>query len=140
MSVTLDAPAFTTETLSRVLGAAVIGLDLRRKLDEPTKHAVYAAFVRYHVLCFRDQHLDPEQQIAFTEQFGTLERHMARNRGTGNPLVHIVSNLGPDGERAAKLVQPDGTRTNHSVPSHRWRPSCTPRSCHPREAKPASPT
>jgi len=54
-------------------------------------------------LCFRDQHLDPEQQIAFTEQFGTLERHMARNRGTGNPLVHIVSNLGPDGKPSGKV-------------------------------------
>jgi len=103
MSLTLDAPTFTIAPLSPVLGAAVIGLDLRVALNEPTKRAVYDAFVRFHVLCFRDQHLDPEQQIAFTEQFGPLERHMARNRGTGNPLVHIVSNLGEDGKPSGKV-------------------------------------
>jgi alpha-ketoglutarate-dependent taurine dioxygenase len=52
-----------------------------------------------HVLCFRDQHLDQAQQVAFTEQFGTLERHIASNRGRTNPLVHIVSNLGADGKQ-----------------------------------------
>jgi alpha-ketoglutarate-dependent taurine dioxygenase len=103
MSLALDAPALTIEPLSAVLGAAVSGLDLRQSLDDQTKRVVYAAFVRHHVLCFRDQHLDPEQQIAFTEQFGTLERHMARNRGTGNPLVHIVSNLGADGQPSGKV-------------------------------------
>ena len=103
MSLTLDAQAFTVEPLSPVLGAAVVGLDLRSPLSDETRRAVYDTFVRYHVLCFRDQQLDPEQQIAFTEQFGALERHMARNRGTGNPLVHIVSNLGADGKPSGKV-------------------------------------
>jgi taurine dioxygenase len=119
MSVTLDAPKFTTETLSPVLGAAVIGLDLGLELDESTQRAVYDAFVRHHVLCFRDQHLDPEQQIAFTEQFGTLERHMPSNRGTGNPLVHIVSNLGQDGKPSGKV----GSTGWHSDKSFRPAPS-----------------
>jgi taurine dioxygenase len=119
MSLTLDAPAFTVEPLSSVLGAAVTGLDLRAPLDDRTKRSVYDAFVRHHVLCFRDQHLDPEQQIAFTEQFGTLERHMARNRGTGNPLVHIVSNLGSDGKPSGKV----GSTGWHSDKSFRPEPS-----------------
>jgi hypothetical protein len=55
------------------------------------------------VLCFRDQHLDPDQQIAVTEPFGTLERHMARSRDTGNPLVHIVSNLCADLKPGGKV-------------------------------------
>jgi taurine dioxygenase len=99
----LEAPNFTIEPLSPVLGAAVIGLDLRQPLSDQTKRAVYDAFVRYHVLCFRDQHLDPDQQIAFSQSFGTLERHMARNRGTGNPLVHIVTNLDADGKPSGKV-------------------------------------
>ena len=119
MSLTLDALAFMVEPLSPVLGAAVTGLDLRQKLDDQTKRTVYDAFVRYHVLCFRDQHLDPDQQIAFTEQFGTLERHMARNRGTGNPLVHIVSNLGADGKPSGKV----GSTGWHSDKSFRPEPS-----------------
>jgi taurine dioxygenase len=119
MSLTLDAPAFTVEPLSPVLGSAVIGLDLRQPLTEPTKRAVYDAFVRYHVLCFRDQHLDPDQQIGFTEQFGTLERHMARNRGPGNPLVHIVSNLDAEGRPSGKV----GSTGWHSDKSFRAEPS-----------------
>src|SRR3978361_644299 len=98
MSLTIERQAFTVEPLSPVLGASIAGLDLREPLSESTKRAVYDTFVRYHVLCFRDQHLDQDQQIAFTSQFGTLERHMARNRGPVNPLVNIVSNLAPDGK------------------------------------------
>jgi taurine dioxygenase len=102
-----------------VLGAAVTGLDLQVPLDGPTKRAIYDAFVRYHVLCFRNQQLDPEQQIAFSEQFGTLERHMARNRGTGNPLVHIVSNLNGGGRPSGKV----GSTGWHSDKSFRPEPS-----------------
>ena len=119
MSATLERKAFTLEPLSPVLGASVSGLDLREPLSEPTKRAVYDAFVEYHVLCFRDQHLDQDQQIAFTEQFGTLERHMAVNRGTVHPLVHIVTNVGADGKPSGKVAS---TRW-HSDKSFRAQPS-----------------
>jgi taurine dioxygenase len=119
MSDTIDAPSFIQEPLSDVLGAAIIGLDLRQTLSDRTKRAIHDAFIRYHVLCFRDQHLDPEQQIAFSQSFGTLERHMARNRGPGNPLVHIVSNLNADGKPSGKV---DSTGW-HSDKSFRPEPS-----------------
>jgi taurine dioxygenase len=119
MSLTLDAPAFAVEPLSPVLGAAVTGLDLRHPMSDGTKKAVYDTFIRFHVVCFRDQDLDPGQQIAFTEHFGVLERHMARNRGPGNPLVHIVSNLGTDGKPTGKV----GSTGWHSDKSFRAEPS-----------------
>jgi taurine dioxygenase len=119
MSDTIDASSFTQEPLSDVLGAAISGLDLRQTLSDRTKRAIHDAFIRYHVLCFRDQHLDPEQQIAFSQGFGTLERHMARNRGPGNPLVHIVSNLNADGRPSGKV---DSTGW-HSDKSFRPEPS-----------------
>src|ERR1043165_6120738 len=120
MSLTLERQAFSVEPLSPVLGASIRGLDLREPLSEAAKRAVYDTFVRYHVLCFRDQHLDADQQIAFTEQFGTLERHMATNRGTAqHPLVHIVSNLGADGKPSGRVAS---TRW-HSDKSFRPQPS-----------------
>ena len=119
MSLTLERHAFTVERLSPVLGASITGLDLREPLSETAKRAVYDAFIKYHVLCFRDQHLDQDQQIAFTEQFGTLERHMAVNRGTVNPLVHIVSNLGADGKPSGKVT----SQRWHSDKSFRPEPS-----------------
>ena len=119
MSVTLERQTFTVEPLSPILGASIEGLDLRQPLSEDAKRAVYDAFLEYHVLCFRDQHLDQDQQVAFTEQFGTLERHMAMNRGTQHPLVHIVTNLGADGKPSGKVAS---TRW-HSDKSFRPQPS-----------------
>jgi taurine dioxygenase len=118
MSLTIERP-FTAEPLSPVLGAAIVGLDLREPLPETTKRAVYDAFIRYHVLCFRDQRLDHDQQVAFSEQFGTLERHMAMNRGTVHPLVHIVTNLDTDGKPTGKVA----SNTWHTDKSFRPLPS-----------------
>ena len=65
------------------------------------------------------------QQIAFTEQFGTLERHIASNRGMVNPLVHIVTNLGADGKPSGKVASTHGIPTSRSAPSPRSRLFCT---------------
>src|SRR5262249_36429079 len=119
----MSMPAVTSEFAIRPLGplfaAEVAGLDLRQPFDAPTRRAVYDAFVRYHVLAFRDQQLDEAQQIAFTEQFGTLERHIARNRSGSNPLVHVVSNLGADGKPSGKV----GSMRWHTDKSFRPEPS-----------------
>jgi alpha-ketoglutarate-dependent taurine dioxygenase len=115
----IEATDFAVLKLSPLFAAEVVGLDLRRPLSEPARHRVYDAFVDYHVLAFRDQQLTADEQIAFTEQFGTLERHIARNRGSDNPWVHTVSNLGPDG-------RPSGTvksTTWHTDKSFRPEPS-----------------
>ena len=115
----LPGAIFEIRPLSPVLGAEVVGLDLAQPLDGPTRKAVYDAFVRYHVLCFRDQELTKDQQIAFTEQFGTLERHIARNRGSDNPLVHTVSNLDAAGKPSGKV----GSQEWHTDKSFRPEPS-----------------
>lgn len=119
MVMTAAIPAFQVEPLSPVLGASITGLDLREPLSGSTRRAVYDALVRYHVLCFRGQKLTQDEQIAFSEQFGTLERHIARNRGAGHPLVHIVSNLGPDGKPSGKVASTKW----HSDKSFREQPS-----------------
>lgn len=90
--------AFEVRPLSDLMAAEVIGLDLSKPFDAETRDAVTQAFLDYQVLAFRDQRLTKDQQVAFTEQFGTLERHAIRNRGVGaHPLVHMVTNLDEDG-------------------------------------------
>jgi len=86
------------------LGAEITGLDLRQKLDDATRRAVWDAFARYQLLVFRGQSLNPAEQIAFSEQFGPLERHTLRNRGAAHPLLHTVTNLGPDGKPAGRVA------------------------------------
>lgn len=113
------AQDFSIRPLSPLFAAEIVGLDLRRNLSDTVRQQVYDAFVRYHVLCFRDQGLTKDEQIAFSEQFGTLERHIARNRGSDNPWVHMVSNLGPDGQPSGKV---NSTRW-HTDKSFRPEPS-----------------
>ncbi len=111
---------FQVLPLSDVMAAEVNGLDLSELFDEPTREAVYQAFLTYRLLAFREQSLTKEQQIAFTEQFGTLERHTVHNRGTEAwPLVHTVSNLDAEG-RPSGIVN---STMWHSDKSFRPEPS-----------------
>ncbi len=112
--------AFEIRPLSDLIAAEVIGLDLSQPLDAETRQAVYDAFVRYQVLVFRHQHLTKAQQIAFSEQFGTLERHTLSNRGQDEyPQVHTVSNLDADGKPSGRL----GSTQWHTDKSFRPEPS-----------------
>lgn len=92
-------PSFQVLPLSNLMAAEVIGLDLAQPFDEATRDAVRQAFLRYQLLVFRDQKLSKPQQIAFTEQFGALERHTKLNQGQDEfPLLHVVSNLNEQGK------------------------------------------
>jgi taurine dioxygenase len=125
MSATSESSAtagsgFEVRPLSDAMAAEVIGLDLSRPLGDAAREAVYEAFLKHQLLVFRDQKLDKPQQIAFTEQFGTLERHTLRNKGLDDfPLVHVVSNLN-------EANKPSGTVNStlwHSDKSFRPEPS-----------------
>jgi alpha-ketoglutarate-dependent taurine dioxygenase len=119
MTAKPEAQSFDVRPLSPLMAAEVVGLDLHRPLDTVTRDAVYDAFLKYQVLVFRDQALSKQEQIAFTEQFGTLEEHMARNRGSEIALLHVVSNLGPDGQPTGEI----GSTGWHSDKSFRPLPS-----------------
>ena len=90
--------------LSPVMAAEVLGVDLRHALDKQCRQAIQQAFLDYQVLVFRAQTLSKAQQIAFSEQFGQLEEHRARNRGNADfPLVHEVNNLDENGVPSGEL-------------------------------------
>jgi alpha-ketoglutarate-dependent taurine dioxygenase len=89
---------FEVRPLGGSIAAEIVGLDLRKPFDSATFAAVKQAFLDYRILCFRDQNLSKDQQVAFSQQFGELERHTLRNKGQDLPLVHMVTNLGADGK------------------------------------------
>lgn len=60
------------EPLHPLFAARASGLDLTGPIDDATVRAVDAAMDLYGVLVFRGQPLTEDQQIAFTERFGTL--------------------------------------------------------------------
>ena len=84
----------------KTLGATVHNIDLSKPLDDATFTKIAKALGEYGVLCFKDQDLDPAQQKAFAERFGTLEINVAAGPYTeaGNPEVMILSNVVKDGK------------------------------------------
>ena len=61
--------------------AAEIGdVDLSRPVAAADLAAIKAAFAKYAVLIFPDQHLSPDQHLEFARQFGPLETTIALHR------------------------------------------------------------
>ncbi|MBU2534380.1 MAG: TauD/TfdA family dioxygenase [Alphaproteobacteria bacterium] len=120
MTVETVAPTLQINPLSNVMAAEITGIDLSKPLSDRDRQAIHNAFLAHQILVFRGQKLTKEQQVAFTEQFGTLERHTKRNQGTdSHPLVHVVSNLGADGKPTGKV----NSTQWHSDKSFRPEPS-----------------
>lgn len=90
---------FTIQPLDSVMGAEITGIDLAEPFDDSVRGSILDALLAHHILVFRDQDLNPDQQLAYTERFGEVEWHVARGYdGKKSPLVHVVSNLDPEGK------------------------------------------
>jgi alpha-ketoglutarate-dependent taurine dioxygenase len=93
------AAALEVRPIGTALAAEIAGLDVAQPLAEGTKAAIRRAFLRYHVLVFRDQRLDEAQLHAFAHAFGEVESHALRQRdGLALGGVHRLSNLEVDGK------------------------------------------
>jgi taurine dioxygenase len=79
--------------------AEVLGLDLNLPLAGEDFRRIHRAHLDHHVLVFRDQHITPEQQIAFSRRFGELQIHVLHQfHLKGHPEILIVSNILEDGQ------------------------------------------
>jgi len=108
--------------LGRHLGAEISGVDLSQPLDEATFRTVSDAFFAHQVVVFRDQHLAPDEQVAFTRRFGELEQHVRKeHRLEGFPELLIVSNVRDATGRAVGVE--DAGRFWHSDLSYKAVPS-----------------
>jgi taurine dioxygenase len=61
--------------ISGALGAEISGVDLSQKLDDAAIGEIRHALTDNQVIFFRDQHLTPEQHLAFGRRFGELQVH-----------------------------------------------------------------
>lgn len=85
--------AYRINSLSPVLGAEVVGLDLCEPLSDAAFDDIGRAWQDANgVLVFREQSLTPEAQIAFSRRLGELEEHVAtRFLLPGHPEIYRVS-------------------------------------------------
>jgi taurine dioxygenase len=81
------------------LGAEIRGVDLARPIDDETFAAIERAYNDHAVIFFRDQHITPPQQVAFTRRFGEIEFNIFGERWSvpGSPEIVVVSNVTEDG-------------------------------------------
>ncbi len=92
------------------LGAEVRSLDLSRPFDLETRDEVLAAWHRHQVLLFRDQDLDDEALIAFTDRIGEIQEAPDSDvtGGFGSysdvpPAITIISNIEKNGKQIGSL-------------------------------------
>src|SRR5580658_7194437 len=94
--------------LGYALGAAITGVDLSAPMTDETFAQIRKAWHDNVVLCFPQQHLTPEQQIAFCSRFGTLDDHRdrPRMRRPDFPNVTMILNkpITVQGKKMATLV------------------------------------
>ncbi len=81
------------------LGAEIRDIDLSEPLDGAAFAAIERAFDEHGVIFFRDQHITPPQQVAFTRRFGDIEFNIFGERWSvpGSPEIVVVSNITEDG-------------------------------------------
>ena len=66
--------------LCDALGAEVTGLDLSQPIDHQEERTVLEAYLRYHLLCFRSEPLEPTEFVAFARRFGEPQQQLLREQ------------------------------------------------------------
>ena len=90
--------------LSPALGAEISGVDLRDDLDDGTIAAILDAWHAHLVLVFRGHDLSDDEQIRFTERFGTAgtpirpKKNIAATARDRHPAIMLVSNIRENGK------------------------------------------
>ncbi len=85
-------PLFSHSPVSEALGVAIEGLDLRGKLAKDTRDSLRALLDQHHLLLFRNQEIEPDDQIRLLGMFGPICDEV------GNGRFHsFVSNAREDG-------------------------------------------
>lgn len=112
----------TVRKIGRHLGAEISGVDLSSPLGDDTFAQVANAFFDNEVVFFRKQRLAPDQQIAFTRRFGTLEEHVRKESRLGeHSEILVISNIVR--EDGTPIGSQDAGRFWHSDLSYKREPS-----------------
>ena len=82
------------------MGATISGIDLNQPLSAGDFRTILRALGQYGVLCFPNQHLTPDSQVAFGARFGELEVNVAASifHEADHPEMMILSNMTRDGK------------------------------------------
>ena len=95
--------ALELRALSPTLGVEVQGVDLAEPMTDAVFDRIYDAFLAHQLLLFRDQRLEPGDQVTFARRFGSVQVHvMNQYHAEGYPEIYYLSNLDADGRPSGK--------------------------------------
>ena len=110
----------TVKPLTKTIGAEVTGVDLAKPLDEPTRKALYDAWIEHAVLVIRDQHLSPPQFAAAARLFGDImEQQLKKFALPDHPEVGTISSKDlplVDGKLKVRGEQYHTDHSNYAAP------------------------
>ena len=104
------------EKLTPNLGAEIRGVDLRVPLDDATFGEIWQAFNEHGILLIRDQELDDDLQVAFSQRFGPLEVTFSANPAGGSHFAR-QSNLDID---SGQVIPPEDRRIRYQLGNQMW--------------------
>jgi taurine dioxygenase len=114
--------AFTVRQLSPALGAEILGVDLRRPIDDGLKQKFLDAWHQHLVILLRNQTLDEDTQVRFAETFGPPAKITSgRSFSVKHPSVMLISNIRENGKPIGAL--PDGEMHFHTDQCHQEIPA-----------------
>src|SRR5271168_5043506 len=67
--------SFDLRRTAGALGAKIVGIDLAKTIDDEVIADIRQALLDHQVIFFHDQHLTPQQHLAFGRRFGELQIH-----------------------------------------------------------------
>lgn len=111
-------PVTVTPT-GAALGAFITNFNAGDFTPEDAR-AVNEAFLKYHVLVFRDQNINDDQHALFGEIFGHIEKARFKSPLADRDDIMVISNIREDGKLLGQL--PDGEMSFHFDRIHQAKP------------------
>ena len=85
--------------LSPHIGASISGIDLTQTLDDQAVDEIRTALLDHLVIFFEDQNITPDQQLAFAERFGEIEKpHPVFGQHDHDARLSIIESRGRSGD------------------------------------------
>jgi len=109
--------SLTTRKLHPLLGAEVVGIDVKN-VDDATFKAIVDAFNEYSVLLFRGQSLTDEEQVEFSRRFGPLETTIRSIASQEKTPEHIANLSNVDAED--RLIPAGDKRNIFNAGNQMW--------------------
>ena len=121
-SVLATSQVLHARPLSPSLGAEIMGIDLSAPLTKAASQAIVDIWHKNQVILIREQSLDEDDQVAFAEAFGPLNRSHTQkpHHSKTNNAVMYVSNVRENGELIG--AHPDGEMQFHTDQAHQEKP------------------